>query len=162
MPALIFLLVLALAALGVWWHVFQQDRVINAAQAAACTSATAAPPSLAPGKVSLRIYNAGAKAGAAGAVAAELKARGFVIGEVANDPRPEFHVTGVGEVRFGPAGVGTARYVALLLPGATERPDTRATGLVDLVLGPNFTRLATPAEVDAALAPAAGAAVPGC
>jgi hypothetical protein len=156
-PALIFLLVLALAALGVWWNVLQQDRAMNQAQAAACTSVSEAPPSLAPENVTLRVYNAGAKAGAAGEVAAELQARGFVVDEYANDPRPEFAVTGVGEVRFGPAGRETGQYVQLLLPGATERADTRATGLVDLVLGPEFTQLATPDEVAAALAPAVSA-----
>ncbi|SDY35430.1 LytR cell envelope-related transcriptional attenuator [Modestobacter sp. DSM 44400] len=157
MPALIVLLVLALAALGVWWNVLRQDREINQAQAAACTSASEAPPSLASENVTLRVYNAGAKSGAAGEVAAELQARGFVVDEVANDPRPEFQVTGVGEVRFGPAGRETAQYVALLLPGATDRADTRATGLVDLVLGPEFEQLATPEDVAAALAPAASA-----
>jgi hypothetical protein len=156
-PALIFLLVLALAALGVWWNVLRQDRALEQAQAAACTSASEGPPSLAPENVALRVYNAGAAAGKAGEVAAQLTSRGFVVDEVANDPNPELEVAGVGELRFGPRGRETASYVRLSLPGATDRPDTRADGRVDLVLGPEFVQLASTEEVAAALSTVASA-----
>jgi LytR cell envelope-related transcriptional attenuator len=157
LPALIFLLVLALAAVAVWWNVMRQDRELQQAQAAACTSASAAPPSLDPTTVAVRVYNAGGKAGAAGEVGTQLQSRGFTVEEVANDPHPEIQVTGVGELRFGPAGKSTADYVRLYLPGATDRPDTRATSIVDVVIGPDFQKLASMDEVAAAVATVASA-----
>jgi hypothetical protein len=156
LPALIFLTVLALAALGVWWNVLRADAAHDREQAAACSSAEAAPPSLDPTTVTLRVFNATDRGGLAGTVAAELQARGFVVAEIANDSA-DVEVTGVGELRFGPVGSEAADYVGVFLPGATERPDTRADDRVDLVIGPDFQALATPDEVSAALAPAASA-----
>ena len=157
MPALIFLLVLAVAALGVWWNVLRQDRAMEQAQAAACTSASEAPPSLEPSTVTLRVFNAGEESGKAGEVAAELQARGFLVEEIANDPHPEFGVTGVGELRFGPGNQRTADFVRLFLPGATDRPDTRATSIVDVVVGPDFSQLASAEQIADAVASAASA-----
>jgi hypothetical protein len=156
-PALIFLLVLAVAALGVWWNVLRQDRAMEQAQAAACTSASEAPPSLEPSTVTLRVFNAGEESGKAGEVAAELQARGFLVEEIANDPHPEFGVTGVGELRFGPGNQRTADFVRLFLPGATDRPDTRATSIVDVVVGPDFSQLASAEQIADAVASAASA-----
>ena len=157
MPALIFLLVLALAALGVWWNVLHHDRTAEQAQAAACTSASQAPPSLETSTVTLRVFNAGEESGKAGEVAAELQARGFLVEEIANDPHPEFGVTGVGELRFGPGNQRTADFVRLFLPGATDRPDTRATSIVDVVVGPDFSQLASAEQIADAVASAASA-----
>jgi hypothetical protein len=157
LPALIFLLTLALLALGVWWNVLQQDSARDRARAAACSSASAAPPSLDPATVTLRVYNASEQAGRAGEVAAALQARGFVVSEIANDPRPDLEVAGVGELRFGPRGASTAQYVRLYVPGATDRADTRATAIVDVVLGPDFAGLASAEQVAATLSPLASA-----
>jgi hypothetical protein len=151
-PALIFLLVLALAALGVWWNVLNDEHARDQAQASACSRAGEAPASLAPSTVTLRVLNASDKAGAAGQVAETLTSRGFVVTETANDPTDNT-VTGVGELRFGKPGRGAADYVRLFLPGATDREDTRPTDVVDLVIGPDFAGLATQEQVDAALAP---------
>jgi hypothetical protein len=46
----------------------------------------------------------------------------------------------------------------LLLPGAGDYLDTRATEQVDVVVGPDFSTLATPEEVAAALGSVANAA----
>jgi hypothetical protein len=156
LPALIFLLVLALGALVVWWNVLTDERTRNEAQAAACSIASAAPPSLDPSTVTLRVYNASDQAGKAGEVATTLQSRGFVVEEIANDPTDN-QVTGVGELRFGKPGAEAARYVKLFLPGATDREDTRPTSVVDLVIGPEFTGLASPEDVAAALSPIASA-----
>lgn len=154
----IFLLVLALAALGVWWNVFRTEAADARADAAACSSAEAAPPSLDPSAVEIRVLNATDTAGLAGTVAATMQSRGFVVTEAANDSSPRrAEVTGVGEVRFGPRGAEAARYTELFLPGAAEYQDTRATAVVDLVIGPQFTELATAEAVAAALSPAASA-----
>lgn len=159
-PPLIFILVLALAALGVWWSVLRQDQQHRAEQAQACATAQKAPPSLDPATVSVRVFNATDTAGLAQTVADELGRRGLQVAEVSNDSSGR-QVTGVGEVRHGPRGTGAAAYVALLMPGAGDYLDTRATDQVDLVLGPDFTfpdSLASPEAVAAALSTASSAA----
>ncbi len=157
LPPLIFLLVLALAAGAVWWNVLRQENERKAAEAAACASAEAAPPSLDPTTVTVRVFNATDEPGLAKTVRDELTNRGFNVPEYANDPSDR-EVTGPGEVRFGARGRDAAAFLGVFLPGAGEYPDTRATAQVDLVIGPEFTGLATPEEVAAALAPAEDAA----
>jgi hypothetical protein len=156
LPALIFLLVLALAALVVWWNVLTDEHARDEAQAAACSIASEAPPSLDPANVTVRVFNASDQAGKAGEVSTMLESRGFVVSETANDPSDN-EVTGVGELRFGPRGADAADYLRLFLPGATDRTDTRATDVVDVVIGPDFAGLATAEEVAAALSPIASA-----
>jgi hypothetical protein len=159
LPPLIFLLVLALAAAAVWWNVLRQERKEEAAEAAACESvAESAPPTdLDPASITLRVLNATETGGLAQTVATALQERGFVVGEVANDSSGR-EVTGVGELRHGPRGDEVARFVRVYLPGAGDYPDTRADATVDVVIGPEFTTLATAEEVAAALVPPTGAA----
>ena len=153
LPPLIFLLVLALAALATWWYVLrQEDQKATQAEQACQSAEAAAPPSLDPSTVHLRVFNATDTAGLATTVGDSLTARGFAVDEVANDPSGRT-VTGVGELRHGPRGVEAAKYMAVYLPGAGDFQDTRATTVVDVVIGPDFTTLATPDAVAAALAP---------
>ncbi len=156
MIPVIALLVLALAALGVWWNVFRDAEAIAQDDAAACSTAAAAPPSLDPTTVEVRVLNATDTAGLAQTVATTLQSRGFVVTEIANDPTGR-EVAGVGELRFGPRGASTADYVGLYLPGATDYPDTRTTAVVDVVIGPEFADLAGQEQVDAALGAEASA-----
>jgi hypothetical protein len=159
LPPLIFLLVLALAALGVWWNVLRQEEREVQQEAEACASASeAAPPTtLDPAGINLRVLNATDTAGLAQTVATALQERGFVIDEVANDSSGR-EVTGVGELRHGPRGTEAAEYVRLYVPGSGDYLDTRATAQVDVVVGPEFSTVATADEVAAALAPATSAA----
>ena len=157
LPPLIFLLVLALAALGVWWKVMQQHQSELAAQERACATAEAAPPSLDPTTITIRVFNASDIPRKAQEVAAQLQQRGFTVSEIANDPSDR-EVTGVGEIRFGAPGRDNAAYLGVYLPGAARYEDTRADAKVDLVIGPEFPGLATPEQVAAALVPAASAA----
>ena len=161
LPPIIFLLVLAVAALAVWWNVLQKNADREADQAAACTSASQAAPSLDPTTVHLRVLNGSDQQGVAGQVAGALQQLGLVVDEIGNDASGR-QVTGVGEVRHGrdADGASAARYVALYLPGATDYTDTRATAQVDLVIGPDFVfpgGLATAADVEKSLAAAASA-----
>ena len=156
LPALIFLLVLALAALGVWWNVLSDERRANEAQAAACSSAEDAPTGVDPTTVTLRVFNASDLKGKANEVTTQLQGFGFTVEEISND-NADVEVTGVGELRFGARGTEIAEYVRLYLPGATDRRDDRATDLVDVVIGPDFTGLASAEQVAAALAPASSA-----
>ena len=157
-PALVFLLVLALAALGVRFNVLSNEEEKDAARAAACSSAVAAvPEAVDPATVKINVLNAGDVAGKAAEVATTLESRSFVIGLKEND-RSGNEVTGVGEVRYGPGREGLARFVAVQLPGATLRQDDRAEATIDLVIGPDFAGLASQEAVDAALVPPTGAA----
>ena len=157
LPPLIFLLVLVVAAVAVWWYVIRQEDQKVADQAAACSTVAAAPQSLDPSTVNLRVYNATDTAGLAQTVATALKERGFTVGEVANDTSGR-EVTGVGELRHGPRGTEKATFVRVFIPDAGDYPDTRADDTVDVVIGPDFNTLATPDQVAAALAPAQEAA----
>ena len=157
LPPLIFLLVLAVIALGVWWKVFGDAAAEEERQEAACAVASAAPPQLDPATVRLRVFNATDTAGLAQQVAADFQGRGFIVAEVANDPTDR-EVTGIGEIRHGHPGSEAAAYMAVYLPGANDWLDTRATDLVDVVLGPDFTALPSPEEVAAVLNPASSAA----
>jgi hypothetical protein len=150
-PPLVFLLVLAIAALAVWWNVLREDSERQATAAAACSSAAAAIPSLDPAKVAVRVLNASDTKGQAQRVANALENRGFEIAEVGNDGTNR-EVTGAGEVRYGPRGRDAARFVSLQQPGATLFQDTRATSTVDLVIGPEWSQLASPEQVEQALA----------
>lgn len=160
LPPVIFLAVLAVVAGAVWFNIFRHDAAESASQAAACSSAQKAPPSLDPKTVSVRVLNATDQAGLAQKVADELQKRGFVVEEVANDPS-ERKVTGVGEIRHGPRGAEAAAFLSVFLPHGTDYVDTRATAQVDFVLGPEFRfpeSLASPEAVAAALTPGARAA----
>jgi hypothetical protein len=149
-PPLVFLLVLALAALGVWWNVLKQDAERQAAAAAVCSSAAAAIPSLDPGTVTVRVLNASDTKGRAGQIAEALENRGFIISEVGNDDVNR-EVTGVGEVRYGKLGVDAARFLTLQQPDVDLVQDTRSTTTVDMVIGPEFGRLASPESIAKAL-----------
>ena len=158
LPALIFLLVLALAALAIWVNLLGDEKRKDEARAAACSSEAAAiPTAVDPATVTINVLNASQAAGKAAEVAETLRSRGFVVGLTEND-RSGNEVTGVGEVRFGPGRDGLAKFVAVQLPGAGERQDTRAEATIDLVIGPDFAALASPDAVAAALTPPTGAA----
>ena len=103
-----------------------------------CPSATPAP--LVPRRVKVNVYNATGRAGLAASTATRLRLRGFVIGEVANDPA-RAKVKGVALIRYGRKGSGAAKLVAVHAPGAKLAADKRSTTVVDLVLGAAFTTL---------------------
>lgn len=161
LPPLIFLLVLAVVALGTWWYVLRQDDADRRAQEAACASAAAAPPSLVPSTITVRVLNATDEKGLAQTVAKDLQARGLTVSEFGNDSSGR-KITGMGELRHGARGREAASYLRAYLPGATDYVDTRATATVDVVIGPDFKQVATPDQVAAALKPGAKAADPAC
>lgn len=152
-PPLIFLLVLALFALGVWWKVLQRDEERRANMPDRCATLTAAPLSVDPATVQIRVYNASDIEGLAAQVGEELRSRGLQITEVANDPTDR-DVQGVGEIRFGQEGRSQALFVAANFPGLLSVPDTRSNEVVDVALGPGFAGLVPPDQVPAAVATA--------
>lgn len=153
LPPLIFLLVLALIALGVWWKVLQRDEERQAAAPDPCATASAAPVTVDPAAVQVRVYNASNVEGLAGQVGNELRGRGMQVKNVANDPTDR-DVRGVGEIRFGAQGCSQAMFVAANFPGLLSVPDTRADAVVDVALGPGYAGMVPPEQVAAAFASA--------
>jgi hypothetical protein len=98
---------------------------------------------IAPGQITVNVLNATTRAGLAADTAKNVKARGFVVGNVANDPAKK-KINGPAEIRFGPNGKEGAQAVVKLVDGAAPVQDTRADASVDLVLGNGFKEL-TPA-----------------
>ena len=134
--------------------------VAAACPASAAHQVTSAPPS--PALVTVNVYNASAKRGAAAATATLLKQRGFTIGKVTNDPLKE-NLAIAAQVRGGVAGAADMRLVAAEVSGSQLQPDSRSDSSVDLVLGAGFTALSAPQQVAATLsAPTPRSTQAGC
>ena len=110
----------------------------KASKAAAAKPAAAAPK---PTQITINVYNATTRAGLAADTASQVKARGYVIGAVSNDPLAKA-VTGTAELRYGQAGTAQATVAKKLVAGVALVKDGRADGSVDLVLGDQFKTLA--------------------
>jgi hypothetical protein len=112
-----------------------------------CTPAKAVPPK----RIHLRVYNGSSRAGLARAVAAQLKTLGFVVQETGNDPL-EAKVTTAVEIRYGETGELAGKTASAYFAGKIrQRLDDRTNDVVDVVLGPKFTRLNTRSETTRAL-----------
>lgn len=149
-PPLIFIVVLAVVALGVWFKVLQTEQSRPATEAEACP----APPTvtaLDPATIRIRVLNATPTAGLAAQASAEFLARGFAVTATDND-RSGAEVLGIGELRHGSRGAAQAAFVALFVPGITLIRDTRSDDLIDVALGPDYVGLAPPDVVAAAIA----------
>lgn len=111
-----------------------------------CTPApTTTPPE---SRFTVNVYNSSKRSGEADKFSDALKSRDFTVGAVGNDPYKK-KLSGVGEIRFGPAGRAYAeRFLQPLLPGATMAQDGRTGTNVDVAIGEQFptvpTRSATP------------------
>jgi hypothetical protein len=116
---------------------------------AAQTCTPSAP--LAPKQIRVRVYNGSSRNGLARTVGAQLKALGFVVQETGNDPI-EAKVTTAVEVRFGESGELAGKTASAYFAGKVgQRTDDRTNEVVDVVLGPKFTRLNTKRETNRAL-----------
>ena len=156
----IILVILVAALAGAFYYAASYMNRPSTPAATTCpTSAPTggAPAALAPGQVTVNVFNATSRAGLAADTAKNVKSRGFVVGTVSNDPTKK-KVDGVGEVRFGPNGKAGAELVVALLNGVTPQQDTRADASVDLVIGNGFKELNPAATTTSA--PAAVAADP--
>jgi hypothetical protein len=107
-------------------------------------------------KFTLNVYNSTQRHGLAASTAAQLKQRGFVIGQVTNDPLKS-NLTISAQVRGAKSQTAEERQVAAEVPGAQIQSDNRTDPSVDLVLGAGFTSLASNQQVNAALQAAAAA-----
>ena len=135
----------------------QQVQAAVPAEAPVAAGATASPgTSAGAAKFTLNVYNSTQRHGLAANTAAQLKQRGFVIGQVTNDPL-KANLTISAQVRGAKSQSAELREVAAEVPGAQIQTDSRTDPSVDLVLGAGFTSLASTQQVDAAMRAAAAA-----
>ena len=104
-----------------------------------------------PEKVAVNVYNATQTPGLAGKTAKAVKKAGFSVVNVDNEPSGKV-VTGIAEIRYGRKAKAQAELMRVYVPGADLVPVDRKGKAVDLVLGDAFAGLASPEEIDAALA----------
>jgi hypothetical protein len=97
-----------------------------------------------PAQVTVDVLNATGTKGLAATAAEALKAEGFVVGEVGNDPSSV--TTSV--VRFGPDVEAPARTAAAAVPGSVLQRSDALAGKVQIVLGPGYSTI-VPVEVQA-------------
>ena len=168
---LLLVALLALALAGTAWWVVRRTPSEDVAAAARPTCPAPSPtPTVVPvTAVTVNVYNATARRGLAGEVAAQLRKRGFRVKKVDNDPLNRT-VTGPAEVRSSKAGTDAARTVVAQVAPPSQAgaahvvavPDQRADASVDLVLGAAFHGLQPPAAAAAALRPTPQPTPSGC
>ena len=98
----------------------------------------------APAAVTVTVLNSTDKTGLAAQVTGFLATDGFKTGTPANDTHRRAPVTGVAEIRYGPAGAAGGQAGVVLRPGrdaGARRAATDAT--VDLALGAKYTAVAS-------------------
>ena len=163
---------IALAALTALVWAFVLTRPVTVGEAAACnappTSTDPAAPKLgnrlsssalidvAPAKLTetnIRVLNASGQGGQAGDVAGSLRDLGFAAPAAANDPvYAGNRLSCQGQIRFGKDGRTGAATAWLVAPCVELYQDDRADNSVDLVIGTDFTALASSDDIAAVLA----------
>ena len=113
----------------------------GADDASSSTAVVAPAPALEPSSVTVNVYNATSTAGLAGRTGDAVRARGFTVGTVANDPEGA-DIPGVGVIRHGESGLAGAQLLLAQLPEGVELVDDgRQAASVDLVLGDGWQDL---------------------
>lgn len=113
-------------------------------------------------KVKINVFNATKRKGLAAETALALKLAGFKIVTVENVPDGR-RIDGFAELRHGPKGLKQAQLLHFYLPDAVLVEDTRNDKVVDVVLGKEFSVIASDAEVAASMAsPFPSTSGPGC
>lgn len=100
-----------------------------------------------PAQVRVRVLDGGAPAGLVDTAAAQLRARRFVVQSGTADGGS---IVDAAALRYGPAAIGAATVLRAEVHGqvAMSFDPERRDETIDLTVGPAFTRLATPTEVN--------------
>ena len=153
LPALVFLLALAMLTGVVWWRVLHRDTTPTTVNPTPTISCPGRPTSLPkPAAVNVTVYNATTQNGLAGTVSDQLRGEGF---KVADPQTSSTQLATVGEVRYGPSGKAAAILVQLYAPGTQLKQVSRQDAGVDLYLGAQFKKLASAKAVSEAQSKAA-------
>jgi hypothetical protein len=100
------------------------------------TSTPAAPATVAPGTVTVDVYNGSGTPGLAGKTATALQTAGFVVGTTGNADSNSYTKS---EIRYATGDEALANTLLASVPGATLTASTDAAkGTVQLVLGSDF------------------------
>ncbi|MBN6038714.1 envelope integrity protein Cei [Amycolatopsis sp. 195334CR] len=153
-PALIVIGVLGVIAMGVWINALLTKDDIN--DAIRCEPAPVAPEGVTytpvahdalddtapipPGKISLKVLNAGGTRGQGAITTATLRELGFTeAADPANDPAYESTEAKCrGQIRYGENGRAAARTLSLVDPCVELVEDNRQDASVDLSIGTKF------------------------
>jgi LCP family protein required for cell wall assembly len=102
----------------------------------------AAPATVAPGDVSVEVYNGSGTKGLAATAATELTSSGFVVTGTANADSTDYTAT---EIRYAAGDEALATTLAAAIPGATTSVlDGVTSGTLQLVLGSDFNGVGQP------------------
>jgi hypothetical protein len=88
-----------------------------------------------PDSVAVDVLNGTGTTGLAGTVADLMRAEGFAVGAVGNEPGTVNETV----VRYGPDALEPARTVAAAVPGAVLVPSDSIGDTVQLVVGPGYS-----------------------
>ncbi|MGY1620445.1 LCP family protein [Geodermatophilus sp. SYSU D00691] len=106
------------------------------APAAPESTESGASPTVAPGEVSVAVYNGSGTSGLAASTAEELSAAGFDVVSTGNADSAAYTAT---EIRYATGDDALANTLAAAIPGAqTVQSDEAPQGTVELVLGSDF------------------------
>ncbi len=163
LPALAVIAALCVLTAIVWFRVLHRSEASDAVAAPSpCPTPSPTLPSVpnvlpVPGRVVVVVLNSTQRNGIAGATKRVLTKRGFKV-VLATDDSARFGghglVTGVAEIRYGPAALAAATLLAHYFPHATLKPTVTVTTTVTVSLGAKFSQVATVAAVQHALAQA--------
>lgn len=160
LAVLLGIAVLVGAGVAAYWYLMKPDVASTSTRcvtpspgASAGASSATKPPSIAPEKVTVNVYNTTTRAGLAGRTASELRSRGFKVDKVGGDPKGS-EVAGVAELRFGAKGAAKASTLNAHVGSTKSVRDKRKDGSVDLVLGATYKRLRSPEQASGVLEPA--------
>ena len=141
MPALVFLLALAVLAVVVWVRVADRDSAASGS-GTPCASAPELPANAA---VTVTVLNGAGRDGLASNALNTFAAAGFGRGNFDNTDA----FGGVATVTSGPNGTRGALLVSYYVPGSTVATDDRGDNSVTVTLGAKFTALSTPQQAQA-------------
>lgn len=130
--------VMVAAAYFGWQRVTGDDEDEATAEPCVPSTAAAIPENA---DVEINVFNATSRSGLAGDVADQMRERGFVVAEVANDPLDR-EIAGTAEVRGNESQQGAAALLTATVPEAEFVPDDRDVNTLDVVLGEAFNELA--------------------
>jgi hypothetical protein len=150
LPALILLIALTLLTSLVWWRVLHRDSG-NTSTNAHCPSPVPSSALPRPSSVSVSVLNSTNRAGIAAATATKLTNLGFKVAGYGND-NPRVHVTGIAEIRFGPAQSKDASLLGYYFHGAKlVALKADPAGKVVVSLGKKFKAVANSGTAKAAM-----------